>query len=161
VLERAGRRLRLGEMPPRQRARIRLLQGALTYTDARLAGYDAAVLMEVIEHVDPGRLEALEQAVFAEAAPALVLVTTPNAEYNARYPGLAQGGRRHPDHRFEWGRAEFGSWAQAVAGRNGYSVRWQPVGAEDPDLGPPTQMAVLSRVAPLRPPAPVLTVPTA
>ena len=145
ALERAARRLRLAEMAPRQRARIGLLQGALTYSDRRLAGYDAAVLMEVIEHVDRDRLDALEQAVFGAAAPATVVVTTPNAEYNVRYPGLAPGARRHPDHRFEWGRDEFRGWAGAVAGRHGYTAAFEPVGAEDPRAGPPTQLAILRR----------------
>jgi 3' terminal RNA ribose 2'-O-methyltransferase Hen1 len=145
ALERAARRLRLAEMAPRQRARIGLLQGALTYSDRRLAGYDAAVRMEVSEHVDRDRLGALEQAVFGAAAPATVVVTTPNAEYNVRYPGLAPGARRHPDHRFEWGRAEFRGWAGAVAERHGYTAAFEPVGAEDPQTGPPTQLAVLSR----------------
>jgi hypothetical protein len=122
-----------------------LLQGALTYRDRRLAGYDAAVLMEVIEHVDPDRLGALEQAVFAEAAPGTVVVTTPNADHNVLYPGLEAGTMRHPDHRFEWGRAQFRAWAGGVAQRHGYQVRFEPVGADDPDAGPPTQLAVLSR----------------
>jgi 3' terminal RNA ribose 2'-O-methyltransferase Hen1 len=147
ALERAVRRLRLDEMAPRQRARIRLLHSALTYSDRRLAGYDAAVLMEVIEHVDPDRLPALEQAVLGGAAPGTVIITTPNAEYNVRYPQLALGGRRHPDHRFEWGRAEFRAWAHRVAGQYGYSATFEPVGEADPDTGPPTQMAVLRRTA--------------
>jgi 3' terminal RNA ribose 2'-O-methyltransferase Hen1 len=145
ALERAARRLRLDEMAPRQRARVQLLQGALTYRDQRLAGYDAAVLMEVIEHVDSARLGALEQAVFAAAAPATVVVTTPNADHNVLYPGLEAGTMRHPDHRFEWGRAQFRAWATGVAERHGYQVRFEPVGADDPDAGPPTQLAVLSR----------------
>jgi 3' terminal RNA ribose 2'-O-methyltransferase Hen1 len=145
ALERAARRLRVDEMAPRQRARVRLLQGALTYSDPRLEGYDAAVLMEVVEHVDPDRLGALEQAVLGEAAPGMLLITTPNAEHNVRFPKLAPGVMRHPDHRFEWGRAEFRAWAETVAGRYGYTVRFEPVGEEDPDVGPPTQMAVLER----------------
>ena len=119
-------------MAPRQRARVQLLQGALTYRDRRLAGYDAAVLMEVIEHVDPARLGALELAVFGGAAPATVVVTTPNADYNVLYPGLAAGAMRHPDHRFEWRRAQFRAWATGVAERHGYQVRFEPVGADDP-----------------------------
>lgn len=145
ALDRAARRLRVAEMAPRQRERVNLLLGALTYRDSRLAGYDAAVLMEVIEHVDPARLGALEQAVFGEAAPATVIVTTPNAEYNVCYPGLAAGVMRHPDHRFEWDRAQFSAWAQGVAGRYGYQVAFAPVGEHDPQAGPPTQMAVLTR----------------
>jgi 3' terminal RNA ribose 2'-O-methyltransferase Hen1 len=139
----AARRLRLDTMPERQRARLTLLQGALTYTDARLAGYDAAVLMEVVEHVDPDRLPALEHAVFGAAAPATVVVTTPNAEHNVRFPGLV--GFRHRDHRFEWTRAEFAAWTASVAQRYGYQVRTGPVGADDPEVGPPTQLAVFSR----------------
>jgi hypothetical protein len=76
-----------------------------------------------------------------------VIITTPNAEYNVRYPQLALGGRRHPDHRFEWGRAEFRAWAHRVAGQYGYSATFEPVGEADPDTGPPTQMAVLRRTA--------------
>jgi hypothetical protein len=124
VLERAARRLSLEEMAPRQRQRIRLLQGALTYGDRRLAGYDAAVLMEVIEHVDEDRLAALEHAVFGQAAPATVIVTTPNAEYNARYPGLAPGARRHPDHRFEWAEPS-SAWARR---RGPATAAFTPVG---------------------------------
>jgi len=135
----------MGEMAPRQKDRVRLLLGALTYADSRLRGYDAAVLAEVVEHVDPGRLAALEQAVFGVAAPPTVVITTPNADYNPRYPGLAPGVLRHPDHRFEWDRAQFRAWAEAVAGRYRYSVRFEPVGEEDPAAGPPTQMVVLQR----------------
>ena len=145
ALDRTARRLHLDAMPERQRERIELLQSSLTYTDSRLAGLDAAVLMEVIEHVDPPRLGALEWAVFGAARPGLVLVTTPNAEHNARLPGLAPGARRHTDHRFEWTRAEFRSWAGAVAGQHGYQVRYEPVGPDDPEVGPPTQLAVFAR----------------
>lgn len=134
---------RFERLPERQRARLTLVQSALTYTDARLQGYDAAVLMEVVEHVDPDRLPALEHAVFAAAAPATVIVTTPNAEHNVRYPGLT--GFRHRDHRFEWTRAEFAAWSDAVAGRHGYTVVRKPVGADDPEVGPPTQLAVFVR----------------
>ena len=145
ALEVAARRLRLDRMPERQRARISLLQSALTYTDARLAGYDAAVLMEVVEHLDPDRLPALEHAVFAAAAPATVVVTTPNVEHNVRYPALAAGGMRHRDHRFEWTRAEFADWAQGVAARRGYTVRLGGVGTDDAEVGPPTQVATFTR----------------
>ena len=111
ALERAARRLRLDEMAPRQRARIQLLQGALTYRDRRLAGYDAAALIEVIEHIDPDRLGALEQAVFGGAAPAAVVVTTPNAEYNVRYPrpGAGRAAAPGPPVRMDPGRVR--GWA--------------------------------------------------
>ncbi|QFY11457.1 3' terminal RNA ribose 2'-O-methyltransferase Hen1 [Nonomuraea phyllanthi] len=139
----AARKLRLDRMSEARRARLTLFQGALTYTDRRLAGYDAAVLMEVIEHVDPPRLQALERVVFGQARPGHVLVTTPNVEYNVRYEFLT--GRRHPDHRFEWSRAEFAAWATRVAGEYGYQVAFEPVGDDDPEVGPPTQMGVFTR----------------
>jgi 3' terminal RNA ribose 2'-O-methyltransferase Hen1 len=145
ALAAAARRLHVEEMAPKQRERVRLMQGALTYRDRRLAGFDAAVLMEVVEHLDPERLVALERTVFAEAAPATVIVTTPNVEYNVRFEGLVPGSLRHRDHRFEWTRAEFAAWATSIADRTAYGVRFLPVGAEDPEVGPPTQMAVFSK----------------
>jgi 3' terminal RNA ribose 2'-O-methyltransferase Hen1 len=144
-LEMAARRLHLDRLPDRQKARIRLLQSALTYRDDRLKGFDAAVLMEVIEHVDPPRLPALAACVFGHAAPSTVVVTTPNVEYNSRYPGLPHGQLRHHDHRFEWDRAQFGAWCDEVAARYGYVVTRQGIGEDDPEAGSPTQMAVFSK----------------
>lgn len=122
--------------------RLALFQASLTYRDARFAGFDAACLVEVIEHLEPSRLDALERVVFEHARPSTVIVTTPNAEYNARF---ALAGMRHRDHRFEWTRAELAGWAQAVAARHGYAVRFVPIGEVDPDLGAATQMGVFSR----------------
>lgn len=145
ALEMAQDRLKLERLPERKRARITLLQGSLVYRDQRLAGYDAAAVVEVIEHFDPSRLPAFERTLFACARPQAVVLTTPNAEYNPRYGDLQAGSLRHKDHRFEWTRAQFQAWAGDVAERNGYGVRFLPVGAEDPALGAPTQMAVFTR----------------
>jgi 3' terminal RNA ribose 2'-O-methyltransferase Hen1 len=144
----AAGRLRLDRMTEVERARLDLFQSSLTYRDDRLRGLDAAVLMEVVEHVDPPRLGALERAVFGHAAPRTVVVTTPNAEHNVRYPFLPEGAFRHRDHRFEWTRAQFRAWADAVASDHGYTVRYLPVGLDDPEVGPPTQMAVFEAAAP-------------
>ncbi|WP_406313352.1 3' terminal RNA ribose 2'-O-methyltransferase Hen1 [Streptosporangium sp. NBC_01639] len=141
----AARRLKIDRMPDRKRARLELFQGALTYTDDRFAGYDAAVLMEVVEHVDPPRLSALERVVFGVARPAHVIVTTPNAEYNVRYDFLT--GMRHPDHRFEWTRAEFRAWAAKTGEEYGYRVDFRPVGDDDPEVGPPTQLALFGKAS--------------
>ena len=147
ALEVAARRLRLDRMPDSQRARLELLQSSVTYRDDRLSGFDAVVLMEVIEHLDPPRLPALGRTVFGHARPSSVLVTTPNADYNVCYPELAAGTMRHRDHRFEWTRAEFRVWAEATATTYGYAARFLPVGDEHPALGPPTQLAVFRRSA--------------
>jgi 3' terminal RNA ribose 2'-O-methyltransferase Hen1 len=145
TLEHAARRLKLDEMPERKRARIELFQASLTYRDARFAGFDAACAVEVIEHIDPSRLGAFERVVFEFARPETVLITTPNAEYNARFENLPAGRFRHRDHRFEWTRAEFEAWAGAVAARHGYAVTFAPVGPVDEALGAPTQMGVFRR----------------
>ena len=144
-LEIAARRLRLETLSERQRVRIKIVQGALTYRDQRIEGFDAAALVEVIEHVDPDRLSSVERVVFEFARPGLVVVTTPNREYNAKFEGMAPGQLRHADHRFEWTRAEFRGWADSVAGRFGYSTRLEPLGEEDETLGAPSQMAIFER----------------
>ena len=145
ALEIAERRLRVDRMPSRRRERLSLIQSSVTYRDQRLAGLDALVLMEVIEHIDQPRLAALERTVFTDARPEHVVVTTPNSEYNIRFEFLEPGMMRHRDHRFEWTRPEFAGWAQRVAEENSYDVRFLPVGQEDPDVGSPTQMAVFTR----------------
>jgi len=142
MLEVANRRLRLDDLPDNQRGRIRLFQGSLTYRDRRLAGFDAAAVVEVVEHLDPHRLAAFERVLFEFARPSTVVLTTPNAEYNPLFEGLPAGAFRHRDHRFEWTREGFRAWAEEVGGRFGYGVRFVPVGPEDPTLGPPTQMGV-------------------
>jgi 3' terminal RNA ribose 2'-O-methyltransferase Hen1 len=144
-LEVARRRLYLDQMAEAQRKRIELIHGSLMYRDKRLSGFDAATLIEVIEHLDPPRLAACERVVFEQAQPRAVLVTTPNAEYNGVFPELAPGQFRHRDHRFEWTREQFAEWATAVGGRFGYSVRFVPVGPEHPQFGTPTQMGVFTK----------------
>ena len=146
ALQYAARKLHLDRLPTQVAERLTLKQGSLTYTDAALKGYDAAVLMEVIEHVDPPRLASLEHAVFGAARPRAVVVTTPNAEYNVRYETLEAGRMRHRDHRFEWTRAEFAAWAEGVGVRRGYSVEYRAVGEVDAELGPASQMALFVEI---------------
>jgi 3' terminal RNA ribose 2'-O-methyltransferase Hen1 len=144
-LEAAQRRLKLDRLPPSQAGRIKLIHGSLMYRDRRLEGFDAAAVVEVVEHLDPPRLTAFERVLFELARPRTVVLTTPNRDYNVTWPTLPAGQFRHPDHRFEWTREELRDWATRIAERFGYSVRFLPVGPEDALLGPPTQMAVFER----------------
>ncbi len=146
ALDRAARRLELDRLSDRRRERVTLRQSSLAYRDDSLAGFDALLLVEVIEHVDPDRLPAVERNVFGAARPAAVVVTTPNAEYNVRY-GIPAGAFRHADHRFEWSRTEFGDWVARMGRAHGYDVEHRPVGEVDPEVGPPTQLALFTRTA--------------
>ena len=144
-LEVATQRLHLDTLPNQQRERINLMHGSLTYRDKRLSGYDAAIAMEVIEHIDPPRLDAFEEVVFGAARPGALIVTTPNVEYNALFNGLPTGEFRHKDHRFEWTRGQFREWASRVADRRKYEVRFQDIGPSDETYGSPTQMGVFTQ----------------
>ena len=147
TLEMAQDKLHLDRLPPLQRERITLVQGSLIYRDARLNGYDAAAVVEVIEHLDANRLAAFARALFEFARPRTLIITTPNVEYNPKFETLPAGKFRHKDHRFEWTRAEFQSWADNVCERFGYAVRILPIGPEDAEVGAPSQMAVFERQA--------------
>lgn len=144
-LEIARRWLYMDQMPDAQRQRIELIHGSLMYRDKRLEGFDAATVIEVIEHLDPPRLAAFERVLFECAQPKAAIITTPNSEYNVKFETLPAGRFRHKDHRFEWSRREFSSWAHSIGERFGYSVRFLPIGPEDPVVGAPTQMAVFTK----------------
>lgn len=144
-LEIASKRLRLETLPEKQRSRIKLAQGALTYRDPRIEGRDVATLVEVIEHLEPDRLDSLERVLFHHARPGTLIVTTPNREYNALFETLSHDKLRHPDHRFEWTRAEFLAWAEGVSLENGYSFTIEPLGDEDEAHGAPSQIAIFTR----------------
>lgn len=145
ALEIASERLHFNRLPPALRQRIQLLHGSLIYRDQRLAGFDAAAVVEVIEHLDAARLAAFERVLFEFAKPKTVVLTTPNREYNVKWETLPAGNFRHRDHRFEWTRGEFQNWAHSVATRYGYNVRFVSVGPEDVAVGSPTQLGLFTR----------------
>ena len=137
--------LRYDRMPPYKKDKLTLMQASLTYKDPRFSGYDAACVVEVIEHLDPQRISAFERVLFEFAAPNTVIVTTPNKEYNAHYEWLSEGNLRHCDHRFEWGRDEFRQWTEHVCGKYGYTCEISGIGDTDEEHGQPTQMGVFTR----------------
>lgn len=126
--------------------RLRLDAGSYLEFASHLLNVDAVVMVETIEHLDPGHLSLAEALVFGRYGPDTVVVTTPNVEFNPLY-GLGPGELRDPDHRFEWSRDRFRRWAQGVARRHRYRVRFRDIGELDPDRGSPTQMAVFSAEA--------------
>ncbi len=144
-LEWASNRLKLHLAGGPPEGRVTLLHGSVTYRDRRWEDVDAAALVEVIEHLDAERLPALEKVVFGAARPATVVVTTPNADYNALFPNLAPGALRHPDHRFEWTRDQFRAWAGRIEAGFGYSAAFSDIGKVDDGLGAPTQMVIFTR----------------
>lgn len=145
ALERAYDKLKLEHISESMSERIQLFQGSLTYKDARFEGYDAACVIEVVEHMDLSRLAAFERVLFEFARPRTVIMTTPNREYNIKYENLSEQKLRHGDHRFEWERKEFRQWASDIAGRLGYTVSFSEIGDNNDALGAPTQMGVFTR----------------
>ncbi len=145
ALARAQRRLHIDTLPYAQRKRLEIVQGSLLYRDHRLEGFDVAALVEVVEHQDPPRLQALERVVFQHARPRRVIITTPNREYNVRWEALGAERLRHADHRFEWTRVECREWAERVATSYGYRVTRQDLGSVDPDLGGPSQLVIFDQ----------------
>ncbi len=143
-LEIAQKRLKLDQLSAHQAERIRLIHGSLMYRDKRLQGFDAAAVVEVVEHLDPPRLSAFERVLFEFAKPRTVVLTTPNREYNVKWETLGGGQFRHADHRFEWTRQEFEDWATGIAKRFGYAVRFSGIGPVDEVVGSPTQMGIFS-----------------
>jgi len=145
ALEKAARRLKLDRMAAFRKDKLDLIQGSLTYKDSRFEGHDCACLVEVLEHIDPSRIIALERVVFEFAAPRTVIITTPNREYNANYEHMKENSLRHSDHRFEWSREEFRNWSDHVCEKFGYSCEIKGIGENDTNLGSPTQMGVFTR----------------
>ncbi len=68
-----------------------------------------------IEHLTPEALSRFPSTVFGYVRPKLVVVTTPNSEFNVLFPNF-EGPFRHWDHKFEWTRQEFRDWAAGIVG---------------------------------------------
>lgn len=145
ALEIAKERLQVDRLSPAQQSRLQLIQSSLIYRDSRLTDFDAATAIEVMEHLDLERLAAFERVLFEFVRPKFAIVTTPNVEYNVKFENLPAGKFRHRDHRFEWTRNEFQTWANAVAQKFGFEVEFRAVGTEDLEVGSPTQMAIFAQ----------------
>lgn len=142
ALAAAQRRLNLNEAL--QGERLSLLHGSFLEVDERLFGFEAITLIETIEHIKLNQLSALERVVFICYKPRVVVITTPNKDFNQFYR-LRSNGFRHPDHQFEWSRSKFQSWAGGVAQRSGYQVSFSGVGDYRAASGFSSQVAFFSR----------------
>ena len=146
TLEIASDRLNLERLPDKLKERLKLIHGSLTYRDKRLEGYDAAAVIEVIEHLEPARLKAFERVLFEFSKPRIVIITTPNFEYNIKFQTLSAGKLRHRDHRFEWTREEFKNWAKCIKDKYGYSFESHDIGPAESGIGAPTQMGLFTHI---------------
>lgn len=145
ALEKAGKRLLHKNYHVQERSRVELFQGSLMYKDSRICEFDAACVVEVIEHIAPEKRMIFEQVLFRNAAPSTVILTTPNREYNERYSGISRGMLRHVDHRFEWTREEFAVWTARICEQYGYEAEIKGIGEIDDRYGFPTQMGVFTK----------------
>lgn len=129
--------------------RVALHRASMTEPTPEMSGFDCAILIETIEHLDPGHLSQLERSLFMSLRPRSIVITTPNAEFNGLL-GVPLHRFRHPDHRFEWGRARFRKWARRAADEARYEVEFNDIGGCHPDLGGASQMAVFRRIGSAR-----------
>ena len=103
--------------------RVQLIHGSWTEPHQSCHGYQAAALVETIEHLDPRDLSRMENTIFRDYQLQTIVLTTPNGDYNPLL-GLGPNDKRDPDHRFEWSRLKFRKWCRGVAKRHGYAVRF-------------------------------------
>jgi small RNA 2'-O-methyltransferase len=129
--------------------RLALRHASLTDVAPEFEGFDAVVMVETIEHIEPEHLGRVERTVFTRLRPRLAIITTPNREYNPLL-GVADGRLRHPDHRFEWDRPRFEQWAAGIGNRNDYGVEFEGIGPGNAWFGSATQMAIFQRRTPTR-----------
>ncbi|NXI62786.1 HENMT methyltransferase, partial [Anseranas semipalmata] len=118
--------------PAERSLTVTLHHGSVAHKDPCMLGFDLVTCIELIEHLEESELEKFPEVVFGFMAPTMVVISTPNSEFNPLLPGVTVF--RHPDHKFEWDRAQFQSWALDTAKRYDYTVEFTGVGS------PPTGM---------------------
>ncbi|CAE6512003.1 unnamed protein product [Rhizoctonia solani] len=115
--------------------------GRLQDLNPTFHGFDAIVSTEVIEHVPEDVLPAFSDVLLGTYSPRLLLLTTPNYTFNARFhpPGVPRKGFidptgqttrvfRHDDHKREWTVDEFDAWCRQAADKHGYDYTLGGVG---------------------------------
>lgn len=108
----------------------------------------AVVGIEIVEHLHPDVLRGFEETVFGIISPQLVIVTTPNSDFNEVF-NLPPGKFRHWDHKFEWSRKEFQLWCDKIVCEFiNYEYRIEGI-CEGPEetkhLGCVSQMAIFEK----------------
>lgn len=112
-------------------------------------GVEAVTALELIEHLHPEDIGQFSHTVFGVIEPKLVILSTPNSDFNPLFPNWEEGTLRHWDHKFEWSREEFREWVSNVVGLYPqYDVEFNGVGFwEDFEYsnGPASQFAIFRR----------------
>jgi len=146
------------EDPPEEPLEVAIFCGDLTkpFPTLQKENCDAITMVEVIEHLPADALENLPFVLFGFYRPRVIVISTPNREYNKCIKGFDLNTFRHHDHKFEWTREEFQNWCEVqISNYEGYEVSYQTVGrlhsaAEEDffsvkDHGRCTQIAVFKR----------------
>ncbi|KAI7853050.1 hypothetical protein BDC45DRAFT_174767 [Circinella umbellata] len=133
---------------------IDIYQGSVDQFDTRLLGYEALVCSEVIEHLYKPTLDKFLDITLGHYSPPMMIVTTPNSEYNINFDELQYGTPnaifRHDDHKFEWTRQEFQEWCHEGAIKYNYDVEFKGIGLvegkrDDLSVGHCTQACIFTR----------------
>ena len=118
--------------------------GSLFYFDEQLQNQDVMILCEVIEHIDAYRLNGIMDTIMNEYQPEVLLVTTPNKEYNQVY-AMERESFRHHDHRFEWTRAELAAQCEMWTKQAEYTFEIRGIGEYAEGFGQPTQLVIFRK----------------
>ncbi|KAG9439665.1 hypothetical protein H6P81_019830 [Aristolochia fimbriata] len=139
-----------------------LYEGSITDFDSRLCGFDIGTCLEVIEHMEEDQACLFGDVVLSCFCPRILLVSTPNYEYNSILQKTVLNNRgeedtdegsqslpfkfRNHDHKFEWTRQQFNNWALDLASRHNYSVEFGGVGGPgNVEPGFASQIAIFKR----------------
>ncbi|XP_065368052.1 small RNA 2'-O-methyltransferase [Calliphora vicina] len=129
--------------------RVEVLLGSITDAVEQLYDVDAVIALEIIEHLHKEVLDKVPENIFGFIQPKLAIFSTPNSEFNVLFGPMLENGFRHHDHKFEWTRKEFQSWAHDICKTySNYSVSFMGVGKAPPQnkkLGYSTQIAIFAR----------------
>jgi len=107
---------------------LSVVKADITKNDPLFQNLDAITCIELIEHLPAEQLKCFPATVFGFFKPRIVIISTPNREFNVLFPTLKDGRFRHWDHKFEWTRDQFQPWCHDICKSYGYTVEFSGVG---------------------------------